>query len=57
MLVAAGPWADDSGAVLVLDTDRPGPERIVAADPYFRTPGVRVSGVRECTPGVGPGGA
>ncbi|MEL3949933.1 MULTISPECIES: YciI family protein [Streptomyces] len=53
-LVAAGPFADDSGAVLIFDVDRPGLEEIMAADPYYGTPGVRVHGVREWTPLVGP---
>jgi uncharacterized protein YciI len=44
----AGPLADDSGAVLVLDT--PDPQAILAADPYFTTPGVTVTSVREWLP-------
>ncbi|MEO3755955.1 YciI family protein [Streptomyces sp. B6B3] len=53
-LVAAGPWADDTGALLVFDADRPALDRIMEADPYYRTPGVTVAGVREWTPVVGP---
>jgi hypothetical protein len=53
-LLAAGPWADDSGALLVFDTTRDRLDAIVADDPYYRTPGVRVVGVREWTPVVGP---
>ncbi|WP_049573732.1 YciI family protein [Streptomyces sp. SBT349] len=56
-LLAAGPWADESGALLVFDL--PGPEeldRVLAADPYFhRTPGVTVVSVREWAPVVVPG--
>ncbi|MBJ3808413.1 YciI family protein [Streptomyces flavofungini] len=53
-LVAAGPWADDSGAVLIFDVDRSELEEIMAADPYYGAPGVRVQGVRAWTPLVGP---
>ncbi|MGP3967163.1 YciI family protein [Streptomyces sp. 6N223] len=50
-LLAAGPYADDSGALLVFDVagGRPELERIMAGDPYYRTPGVEVAGVREWT--------
>lgn len=53
-LVMAGPWADDSGSMLVFDTDRDGLDRDLAADPYYSTPGVRVRSVREWQPVVGP---
>jgi uncharacterized protein YciI len=47
----AGPLAGDSGAVLVFDVpDRPELDRQLAADPYFTTPGVAVTGIREWTP-------
>jgi uncharacterized protein YciI len=52
-LVIAGPWEDDSGAALVFDTDSEGLERIMAEDPYFSTPGVRVAKVRAWRPIVG----
>jgi uncharacterized protein len=55
LLIGAGPWADDSGAVLIFDVDRPGLDAILEADPYYDTPGVRVHEVREWTPIVGPG--
>ncbi|GAA4640197.1 hypothetical protein GCM10023196_104750 [Actinoallomurus vinaceus] len=54
-LVAAGPWADDSAAMLIFDVDRPGLDAIMEADPYYSTPGVRVHQVREWNPIVGPG--
>lgn len=54
-LVAAGPWADDSGAVLIFDVDRPELAEIMAADPYYGTAGVRVHAVREWAPLVGAG--
>ncbi|NGO72217.1 YciI family protein [Streptomyces boncukensis] len=55
-LLAAGPWDDDSGALLVFPGDRAELDRLLAADPYYRTPGVEV--VRVCTwrPVVGPAG-
>lgn len=54
VLRAAGPWADDSGALLVFDTTRDRLDAIMADDPYYRTPGVRVAGVREWTPVIAP---
>lgn len=52
-LVMAGPLADDAGAMLVFDTDRPGLDRIIGDDPYYSTPGVRIASVREWHPIVG----
>lgn len=46
-LVLAGPWADDSGALLVFRDD---PAVELADDPYYSTPGVTVLGVREWRP-------
>lgn len=54
LLLAAGPWGDDSGALLVLTTDEPGAHAILAADPYFTTPGVHVVSTRTWHPVVGP---
>jgi uncharacterized protein YciI len=48
-LLLAGPWADDSGALLVFRDD---PAGELAADPYYTTPGVTVRGVREWRPVV-----
>lgn len=48
MLVLAGPWADDSGALLVFDADRSEVDRELAADPYYAT--VRVVALRERRP-------
>ncbi|MEV4060231.1 YciI family protein [Nonomuraea dietziae] len=53
-LLAAGPWADDSGALLVFTGERAEVERVLEADPYYRTPGVEVACVREWAPVVGP---
>lgn len=52
-LVMAGPWPDDSGALLVFDTDKAGIDAILAADPYYRHPGVTVTSVREWQPVFG----
>jgi uncharacterized protein YciI len=55
-LFAAGPFADDSGALLLFDVpDRAALDRLLEADPYFRLPGVDVVGVREWHPVVGAG--
>ncbi|MCZ7436415.1 YciI family protein [Micromonospora sp. WMMC241] len=44
----AGPLADDTGAVIVLDAPgRAAVEAILAADPYFTTPGVSVERIRD----------
>jgi uncharacterized protein len=42
-LVMAGPWQDDTGALLVFRTDRTGMDTILAADPYYATPGVTLT--------------
>ncbi len=47
----AGPLADESGAVIVLDTADP--QAVLDADPYFTTPGVTVVSVREWRPFLG----
>lgn len=52
-LVLAGPWQDDTGALLVFDTDGAGMEEIVRNDPYYTTPGVTVLGWREWQPVAG----
>ena len=52
-LALAGPWADDSGALLVFRTDEKGLREIMAADPYYTTPGVTVVAVRPWRPLVG----
>jgi uncharacterized protein YciI len=50
VLVMAGPWADDDGALLVFATGRSEVDRIVAEDPYYTTEGVRVENLREWRP-------
>jgi uncharacterized protein YciI len=47
----AGPWADDSGALIVFDVpDAAALDQLLAADPYFTTPGVTVTAKREWHP-------
>jgi uncharacterized protein len=49
----AGPWPDDSGALLIFDADHAGMQEILAADPYYSTPGVSVTALREWNPVTG----
>lgn len=51
-LVLAGPWADDSGALLVFAAKRSEVDELMARDPYYTTEGVRVVGLREWWPVV-----
>jgi uncharacterized protein len=47
-VLAAGPWSDESGALLVFLVDsRAEVDAILAADPYYSTAGVTVAGVHE----------
>lgn len=55
-LHAAGPWVDDSGALLIFSGDRVDVERIIATDPYYSAAGVTMVSVREWTPVIGTGG-
>lgn len=50
-LLAAGPWSDESGALLVfLVEGRDELDAIMAADAYYTAPGVTVTGVHEWHP-------
>lgn len=49
-LVMAGPLADDSGALLVFRGSRSEVDQLMAADPYYTTPGVVVVSLREWLP-------
>jgi uncharacterized protein YciI len=50
-LLAAGPFSDESGALLVfLVDDRAAIDEILADDPYYSGPGVTVAGVHESNP-------
>lgn len=53
LLIAAGPWDDDSGALILLNTDHDGAAAVMAADPYYTTAGVHVASVRTWQPAVG----
>ena len=52
-LIAAGPYADESGALLLFDADRAEVETAIAADPYYRAQGVTVASIAEWSPVVG----
>ena len=42
----AGPFDDDSGALIILDVDtRQDVENLMSKDPYFATPGVKIASV------------
>ena len=50
-LLAAGPWTDDSGALLVFAVpSRDALDAILADDPYYSAPGVTVTSVHEWNP-------
>jgi uncharacterized protein YciI len=50
-LLAAGPWSDDSGALLVfLVDDRTALDVLMAEDPYYTAPGVTLASVEEWNP-------
>ena len=50
-LLAAGPYSDESGALLLFRVDsRTDAEAIVAADPYYSGPGVTVVSLKEWLP-------
>ena len=51
-LFLAGPWDDESGALLVFTMDRAGVDDAVAADPYFTTAGVEIVAIRQWCPVV-----
>ncbi|HEX6325279.1 MAG TPA: YciI family protein [Jiangellaceae bacterium] len=47
----AGPFSDDSGAVVIVDADdRAVVDRLLADDPYYAIDGVTVTSVREWRP-------
>ena len=47
----AGPFANDSGAVVIVDADdRAAVDHLLADDPYYTTEGVTVARVREWQP-------
>lgn len=51
LLVMSGPFADDSGALLIFDVDDPAAlARILADDPYYSAPGVTVARRKPWSP-------
>lgn len=55
VLAAAGPWDDDSGALIIFQLDESGARAEIDADPYYTAPGVRVVSIRTWVPVVGLG--
>jgi uncharacterized protein len=53
VLAAAGPWDDDSGALLIFRLDEPGARAEIDADPYYTAPGVQVVSIRRWMPVTG----
>jgi uncharacterized protein len=54
VLRTAGPFADDSGALLIFDVDSADEvDRLMAEDPYYRAPGVTITSKRRWTPIIG----
>ena len=53
VLATAGPWDDDSGALLIFRLDEPGARAEIEADPYYTAPGVRIVSIRKWAPVVG----
>lgn len=50
-LLAAGPWSDESGALLVFTVDsRADLDAILAGDPYYTVAGVSIASVHEWNP-------
>jgi hypothetical protein len=54
VLAAAGPWDDDSGALLIFRLDETGARAEIDTDPYYRAPGVAIVSIRTWVPIVGP---
>ena len=47
----AGPFADESGSMMIYDVDdRAELDQLLAADPYLSTPGVTVVSIRQWKP-------
>lgn len=53
VVMTAGPFADESGALLIFDVpDVAELDRLLGEDPYYRTPGVTVVRKQEWSPVV-----
>ena len=46
-LFATGPWTDDTGALVLFNTDIGEAKQLIAGDPYFQVDGVQISYIRE----------
>jgi len=54
LLMAGGPFADQSGALLLFSTDDVAAvQALIAADPYYSAPGVQVTTVQPWTIATG----
>ncbi|GIF73698.1 YciI family protein [Asanoa siamensis] len=48
LVAMAGPYADESGALLIFDVATEAEfEELIAADPYYRAPGVTIAAKRK----------
>jgi uncharacterized protein len=54
VLLAAGPWADDSGALLIFNVGEQELQAELSTDPYYSTPGVTIASIHAWAPIVGP---
>jgi uncharacterized protein YciI len=51
VLVMAGPFADESGALLIFDVpDMDTLDKVIQRDPYYQAPGVTIVSRREWSP-------
>ena len=53
VLAAAGPWDDDSGALLIFRFGERGAWAEIDADSHYTAPGVTIVGILTWTPAVG----
>lgn len=54
VLLAAGPWDSDCGALLIFRLDERAVQAELKTDPYYTVPGVSIVSVRTWEPVVGP---
>lgn len=50
VVVFAGRWVDESGALLVFDATRDQVDAIIIGDPYYATPGVTIKSLKQVKP-------
>lgn len=53
-VLAAGPWDDDSGALIVFELGWEQVRAELDTDPFYRAAGVTVVSIREWSPVIGP---